>query len=195
MLVSVDEKGHPHAQFHPLDVIRWTRCQIDASEIEEAYVVVDAVSQKLGELMEESKGFPLIVRVEVNGASPAHSDLVGNPDHWTNEIRAAAIDLSQGLVWIEKVKLDTISLSQKESLAIPSGPVGEILRCLDEIGSDRDRLQSLSEPLDHLIKKLPRELKEGPDAISPNSNVWLSNILVEVRAMLLHRLLSKWDIQ
>jgi hypothetical protein len=73
--------------------------------------------------------------------------------------------------------------------------MGEILRCLDEIGSDPDRLQSLSDPFDLLIKKLPRELKEGPDAISPNSHEWLSGILEEVRAMLLRRLLSKGDSQ
>ncbi len=195
MLVSVDEKGRAHAQFHPLDVIRWARCQINASEAEDAYAVIDGISQKLRELLEESKGFPLIVRVEVNGASPAHRDLSGDPDHWTNEIRSAAIDLSQGLIWIEKVKLGTISPSQRESSGLSSGPMGEILRCLDEIGSDPDRLQSLSEPLDLLLKKLPRELKEGPDAISPNSHEWLSGILEEVRAMLLRCLLPKGDSQ
>jgi DNA repair exonuclease SbcCD nuclease subunit len=195
MLVTVDEKGRADAQFRRLDVIRWARCEISASEAEDAYAVIDAISEKLIELLEESEGLALIVRIEVIGASLAHGDLAGDPDRWTNEIRSAAIDLSQGRIWIEKVKLGTISPSQRESSTLSSGPMGEILRCLDEIGSDPDRLQSLSEPLDLLIKKLPRELKEGPDAISPNSHEWLSGILEEVRAMLLRRLLSKGDSQ
>ena len=190
MLVTVDEKGRADAQFQRLDVIRWARCEISASEAEDAYAVIDDISEKLLELLEESEGLALIVRVEVIGASLAHGDLSGDPDRWTNEIRSAAIDLSQGRIWIEKVKLNTVSPAKKEPA---EGPLGEILHCIDEIGADPERLQSLGEPLDDLFKKLPRELKEGPDAIDPNSADWLRGFLDQVQSMLLRRLASRGD--
>ncbi len=191
MLVAVDEKGSTHAHFHPLDVIRWARCQVDAGFTEDADEAVDAISLELAELLEKSEGFPLVVRVEIKGRLQVHEELSGDLERWTNEIRSAAIDLSGGRIWIEKVTLDTASPSQTEVPGFVDGPMGEILHCLDEISKDEDQLQSLGEVLNDLFKKLPRELKDGPEAIAPDSNEWLSGLLGQVRYMLLRRLTAK----
>lgn len=191
ILVTVNEKGYASTQFEPLDVIRWARCNVDASKTKDIYAVIDIVSQKLRKLLKKSEGLPLVSRVEINGISSIHGNLSGNLDHFTNEIRSSAIDLSGGQIWIEKVKLDTVSSSKSKWPGLSDGPMGEILLCLDEIRSDPDRLQTLSQSLDNLLKKLPRELKEGPDAIAPNSNEWLSGIIDQVQGMLLHRLLKR----
>jgi hypothetical protein len=74
------------------------------------------------------------------------------------------------------------------------GPVSEILQLLDEVQSDPARFGTLGESLSDFWKKLPREIKHGRDAISPDNTEWLTNMLDQVRPMLLRRLISKRDI-
>ncbi|HAC91678.1 MAG TPA: hypothetical protein DCF63_13780, partial [Planctomycetaceae bacterium] len=47
---------------------------------------------------------PLAVRVQVEGLTTTHQELVANCGHWMNELRATAISSSSGRVWIEMVK-------------------------------------------------------------------------------------------
>lgn len=191
MLANVDEKGRTRVRFHPLDVIRWALCEFDASRAEDASGAVDAISLKLEKLLETSDGYPLVVRVEIIGASGVLEELSGDLEHWTNQIRSAAIEVSGDRIWVEKVKLGTaVPLQPKFSESI-DGPMGEVLHCLEAIRTDADQLESLGKSLGDLFQKLPRELKDGPEAIAPDNNEWLSGILGQVRSMLLRRLTSK----
>ena len=190
MLVTVDDTGRANADFQHLDVIRWVRADIDASGAEVAYDVVDRIYGRLEELLGQSDGLPLVARIEVVGMCRAHSELTADPERWTNEIRSAAIDAGGGRVWIEKVMLRTSLALESHASELTEGPVGEILGLLDDLKSDPDRLQTLVEPLGDLMKKLPRELKDGPDGIGLQRE-WLADMLDQVRPMLLSRLLSK----
>lgn len=191
MLVTVDDSGRSSADFRSLDVIRWQKCEVDASCSDIGYDVVDQIYERLEELLEQSDGLPLIARIEVSGVSQAHDQLMADPEHWTNEIRSAAIDSGMGRVWIEKVKLRTRPPSEKGPDELADGPVGEILDILDEIRFNPALLRTLGEPLSDLMKRLPKELRDGEDAIDPDDNKWLTDVLDGVRPMLLHRLLSQ----
>lgn len=198
MLVTVDDTGRASADFQHLDVIRWVRADIDASGADVAYDVVDRIYGRLEELLGQNNGLPLVARIEVVGRCRAHTELTADPEHWTNEIRSAAIDASGGRVWIEKVKLRTSLASESQASdqasELTEGPVGELLGLLDDLKSDPDRLQALVEPLSDLMKKLPRELKDGPDGIDLQRE-WLADMLDRVRPMLLSRLLSKGGVE
>ncbi|MBL7175892.1 MAG: DNA repair exonuclease [Desulfobacteraceae bacterium] len=193
MLVSIDDRGDPSAAFRSVDVMRWVKVELDASGVESGYEVVDLIDQKLQELLEQNEGIPLIARVEVAGDCPAHDELASNLDRWTNEIRSAAVDSSSGQVWIEKVKLRTSLPLENESTIFAEGPVGELLRYIDEIPKDPDHVSVLTESLKDLIKKLPKELKENTDAVSLEYTGSLAEVLGQIRQMLLHRLMQRGD--
>jgi DNA repair exonuclease SbcCD nuclease subunit len=192
MLVTVDDSGRANADFRPLDVIRWMRCEVDASDADRGDDVVDRICGQLKELLEQSD-LPLVTRIEVEGPCHAHADLAADPEHWTNEIRSAAMDLSNSRIWIEKIKLRTSPSSEGKISKLADGPIGEILHLLDEVQSDPVRFGTLGESLSDFWKKLPRELKGDHDAISPDNTEWLTNMLNQVRPMLLRRLVSKGD--
>lgn len=194
MLVTVDDSGRANTDFRPLDVIRWVRAHIDASGVKVGYDVVDRIYGRLEELLAQNNGLPLVARIEVVGTCLAHSELAADPERWTNEIRSAAIDASGGRVWIEKVKLRTSLALESQASELTEGPVGEILGLLDDLKSDPDRLQALVEPLSDFMKKLPLELKDGPDGIGLQRE-WLADMLDRVRPMLLSRLLSKGGVE
>jgi len=193
MLVSIDDRGDPSAAFRSVDVMRWVKVELDASGVESGYDVVDLTGQKLQELLEQNEGIPLIARVEVTGDCPAHDELASNLDRWTNEIRSAAVDSSSGQVWIEKVKLRTSLPLETESTIFAEGPVGELLRYIDEIPKDPNHVSVLMESLKDLIKKLPKELKENTDAVSLEYSGSLAEVLGQIRQMLLHRLMQRGD--
>jgi DNA repair exonuclease SbcCD nuclease subunit len=193
MLVGVDESGQAALEFMPLDVVRWARIEIDASAVGEGYDVVDGFTDRLGQLLQENGNLPLIARVEIRGSSQAHAELAGDIERWVNEFRSAAIDASGGNAYIEKVKVRTTSLVSGDVVKSQAGPIGELNRYLDEIQSDPDRLLSLGQTLDDLVRKMPRELKEGGDSIKLDDPDWIAGMIEQVRSMLTYRLMRKGD--
>lgn len=195
MLVTVDDSGRPSSDFKPLDVIRWFRVELDASGGKSGYDVLDLITGRLEELTEENEGLPIIARVEITGASPAHDELSSDPERWTNEIRSAALDTSAGGLWIEKIKLRTWLHEKSEKITAAGGPVSELLQYLEEVRNDPDQLQDLGGTLSDLMKKLPRDLKEGPDTLSLDDTEWLTDLLNQIRPMLLNRLTRKGGLE
>jgi exonuclease SbcD len=193
ILVSVDDHGVPDAAFRPLDVIRWCKLEADASGLDSGYDVVGRVEQGLLELLDQNDGLPLIVRVEVTGECRAHNEIASDPERWANEIRSSALDSGGGCIWIEKVRLQT-SLPTDHSEGSPaSGPVGELLTYLEDLATSAEQLKALAGSLADLRRALPRELKEGPEAIPFDDEKWLLDLLEQIRPMLLRRLMKRGD--
>jgi DNA repair exonuclease SbcCD nuclease subunit len=193
MLVSVDDRGGSTATFRPVDVIRWARVELKASGVESGYDAIDLLDRNLQQVLEKNEGLPLIARVELRGDCPAHDELASDLERWTNEIRSAALESSNGQVWIEKVRLRTSLPLDMDSAAAAAGPVGELLRYLEEVPEDPHHLAVLAASLGDLRKKLPRELREGTDAIPLEDTGWLLDMLGRIRPMLLRRLLKRGD--
>jgi exonuclease SbcD len=194
MLVTVDEKGRPTADFKPLDVIRWIRLPVDASVAGSGDDVVDRVSEHMERILGENNGVPLIVRVEIMGSSPAHNDLAAKREQWINDIKSVAVDISGDRIWVEKVQFRTTLPKDIETGATAEGPIGELWRYLDGLRSDPDQLIGIGETLKEIIRKLPRELTEDREIISPGDPQWLAEQLDQVGPMLVQRLTRKEDL-
>jgi DNA repair exonuclease SbcCD nuclease subunit len=191
VLVSVDDSGRAAMNFKPLDVVRWVKIEIDASTADGGYAVVDMVNESLGRLLEENESLPLIARVEIQGSSPAHAELAGDVERWVNELRSAAVDTAGGDACIEKVKIKTSYPPDTGISKSKEGPIGELNHFLDSLESDSDQLVSLGQTLEDLVKKMPRELREGGDIVKLEDPVWVAEMIKQVRPMLIQRLLRK----
>jgi DNA repair exonuclease SbcCD nuclease subunit len=191
LLVTVDDNGRPEPEFRPLDVIRWVIAEVDSSGAESAYDVVDRFSKQLEKLMDENEGLPLVIRVVIKGETPGHSELLTNVEHWCNEIRSAAIDVGGGQVWVEKIKFDTTLPASQQDLQKGDGAIGELVSLFDEMSSNPDMVQALSDEFSDIEKKIPKELKGDSDSLKFDDFDWLTGILKQVRPMLLQRLMRK----
>ena len=163
VLVTVDDRGRPEIEFKPLDVIRWEIVTVDSTGAESGYMVMDRFCNRLETSLDENEDRPLVVRVLIQGETPAHGDLLANVDRWGNEIRAAALDTSGHRVWIEKIKFHTRPPSSEKDLRTGDGAIGELVTLLDEFAEKPELLRELSDELIDLEKKIPKELKQGPD--------------------------------
>jgi hypothetical protein len=113
-----------------------------------------------------------------------------NVEHWCNEIRSAAID-SGGQVWVEKIKFHTTLPASEQDLHQGDGAIGELVSLFDEMSSSADMVQALADEFSDIEKKIPKELKGDPDSLKFDDFDWLSEILQQVRPLLLQRLMRK----
>ena len=193
-VVTVGDDHRPEADFQALDVFRWECCEVDATALETTYDVLDRFAEELRSLLQNRDGRPLAVRVEITGACPAHEKLAAEPDRWKNEIRSLAVESSGGDVWVEKVNLRSRSPDRADEMAVQDGPVGELVQYINSLSTDGDRLTQLSDELAELRRKLPIELREGPNALRIDDPVWLGEVLSQSRYMLIERLMSKQTV-
>ena len=105
-----------------------------------------------------------------------------------NQIRAAALEVGGGSVWIEKVKLLTTSALDLEEILQSDGPLAELMHLVRELQGQDEPLVALSEELKDLDGRLPDELKHGPDGLRLRDLGQLRGALDEVFPLLMARL-------
>ncbi len=191
LLVTVDDSGRAAVEFEPLDVLRWERCELDASLCESGYDVLDRASESLGRLLAAGEGRPLAVRIEVLGACPAHEKLAAEPQRWLNEIRSLARDVGQGSLWIEKVRFQTSLPRALEEGALEDGPLGELFHYIAELRNDAAATSKLADELADLWRKLPADFKEGDDALRLDDAANFGRLLDQIQPLLVSRLFER----
>jgi len=193
-LVTVDDQGRTHVEPRPLDVFRWEHCHLDATGAETAAELLDRLRDALARLVAEADGRPLAVRVEIEGPCAAHRQIAATPRQWIGEVRAAAMDVAGGSVWIEKVKTRTSLPVDLAAVQSTEGPIGELIQLTSELKADPETLaEILGDELAGLRKKLPAELLEGDDAVDLDSLEVLRDALDQVEQMLVGQLLASED--
>lgn len=173
-----------------LDVMRWARCVVDASKVNDADEVVELAARCLDDAAAEAGARLLAARVVVRGASRAHARLHANPEKWENEIRARAIGSSVGDVWIERVLLETRSEQDLQMLSERNDALGEVLRGFSAVRQDDRAMHELAEQLADLRRMLPLELREGPDGFDLEDLGTVRELLAEAEQSILPRLFA-----
>jgi DNA repair exonuclease SbcCD nuclease subunit len=190
MLVTVQDDSSVRSEFQTRDVFRWELCKVNASGAENGDMVMERISEELQKKLGASEGRPLAVRVEIHGICPFHNQLHANSRKWVNEARASANEIGADHLWIEKLKFETKLPSVKDAKSM-DGPMAELLALLDQLHAQDDQLTKLYEDLADLDKKLPPEMKEGPNALNLTDPAWLRDVLGHVGPMLIERLRSR----
>jgi DNA repair exonuclease SbcCD nuclease subunit len=184
VLTSIGPGGRIAPMFHRLDMARWERSRVDATELATESDLLDGVSAVLDELL-RSESDPdrlLAVRVVVHGTAPLHDRLHAEAERYVAEIRNLALERGADRLWIEKVEFQT---RRTRSPSLPDGPIEELQEVLNELRADPAALAALGEELGELKRKLPIELTAGIDGPKLGEPEWLSDVLEEVQPLLL----------
>ena len=189
-LVTAESGRIARVEHRALDVVRWCVCDVDVASAQTASDAVDLVRAALRVSVEEAEGRPIAARVIVSGATRAHAELVADPDRHTNEIRAAANDLDGEGVWVEKVKLCTRAAINLEALRDRDDAVGQLARSLRDLSQDEAAMRALFDELGDLKKRLPLELREGPDGALIDDAAKMREVLGDVEQLLMPRLVG-----
>jgi len=194
-LVTVDDGIVTGGEHRQLSVIRWAQCSADATGATDADEAVACLLRSLEAEVDHSGGLPLAVRCTVSGPCEAHRELVGDPFKWHNEVRARAMSLAGGDIWIESVRFNTRSPIDLDAALTVDDALGGFLRLIRAIEKDDDRLRSLSDEFDDLKKKLPIDLFQGDDPLRLDDPGLLRDTLIEARDLLVTRLAESGEGQ
>ncbi len=190
-LIELESERIVSVEHRVLDVVRWALCRVDASDATSADEVVDLARAGIEQELALAEGRTLAVRVVVDGMTRAHAELAAEPERWINNVRQAALEFGGDEVWVEKVRLRTRDNIDLAALAERDDAVGQLLKSLADIRQSDAELGVLAGELSELLKKLPRELKEGKRSLRLEDPARLRELLLEVEQQLLPRLLSK----
>ena len=197
MLVTVDESRLAAARvtldFQPVDVVRWERLSLDATRAASAEALQELWREELQALQQRHGNMPLAVRVEVTGACDYHVALVGQQSTWDSNFRAIAQDVGGDELWVEKIKFATRPRRAAAAASDPDGPLAEVSRLVQSLLGDDQQLQQLQAELADVRDKLPRELREGPDAWELTHATGFRQLLSEIEPLLHLRLNSLAD--
>lgn len=187
-VVSVDERHRVDVRFQPLDVFRWDICHVSCTDAKSIDEVVEQFRNSLNPLMERHGDLPIGIRVILDGATEAHQQLASHREQITAEIRSAGTIISDGRVWIEKLRVTTSYPRERQRISDNDGPLGELVRYLDELPNDTEALTQLMGELKDLAKKLPVELTQTSDGLRLTDVEWIRNVVNELKPLLLDRL-------
>jgi DNA repair protein SbcD/Mre11 len=173
-----------------LDAVRWASCAIDASQASDAHDIAELVRIGLAHEAREAGGRLLAVRVVVAGATAAHAQLMRSPERWTEQLRACALDVAEGAVWLEKVVLQTREPVRCAANRTGEDALGRLIASLRDLHGDPAALAELGRSFTDLKHKLPALAAEGEDGLRLDDPSFIAEALAEVGELLVARLLS-----
>jgi exonuclease SbcD len=189
-VITAEENRILSVEHRALDVVRWTVCDIDASDAASADDVVELARAALDGAVSSSDGRTVAARVAVRGATRAHAALAANGEQWEGQIRLAGRDVAGDELWVERVRFATSPLVDRQRLAARDDAVGQIVRALSALREDADGRALLLESFADLRAKLPPEAREGLDAIRLDDPEFVAQALDDVEGILLPELSS-----
>ena len=189
-VIAVESGRIRELRHETLDTVRWAVCAVDVALAADGHEAVELVHAALGRLAAQAGGRLLAARVVLQGRSPAHPEIAGDPERFSAQLRAAALDVSGGEVWLEKVVIETRGALDGAALSARSDAIGQLAGSLSGLLDDRDALLELPGVLADLKNKLPREAFDGPDGVPFEDADFMRGLANEVRELLLSRLLG-----
>lgn len=159
VLLTVDDGGVTDIQFRSTDVLRWYRVGIELTCDDGLDDLYEHAQRKLREVAAAADGRLASVRLEVRGHCAAHRKLVQETarQEAVGQLRALPGEFTDDL-WIEKIKIETRPAIDRDELARGQDLIGDLLRSVDTIIGDGERMLDLSVALKPLMSKVAGEL-------------------------------------
>ena len=186
-LVTVDQRQQTKIEFRPLDVFRWEVCVVSCVGCSTSDDILERFRVALRSLMTKHDSLPLGIRVRLEGPTATHQRLTSQRSAMTAEIRSIATVVSDGLAWVEQVRIATHEPVEKVAPEVGEGPLAELERYFDEIPINDQAISQLTDELKDLAKKLPAELMLPPDGLQLDNPDWIREIVRELKPMLMDR--------
>jgi len=185
--------GKIESEFVALDVVRWHQLTVPLDDMEQLASVGSAFRQALQPLLIGASDQLHAIRVLLTGSTALHAIEANQPGTLDAAIRAAAQDVGDAEIWIEKVRLTLSSPLDRGMMAKRDDAIGELIRLVDSLGSDEAMLAEMMQgELGSLLNSLPAEVASG-DEIQMHELDDLLNLLHDAEATVLARLSDTGD--
>ena len=164
-LVEVGPAGGVTLTFHPLDVVRWERQDVDIVGVRDVDGVLEAVSRAVQNLRVEAGGRDVICRLSLTGRGPVHEEL-----HRDDGALGALLEAARGeaglaspWVWIEDLRDRTRADVDLARRAEQDDFLGMLLQRAERALDHDQRLAEFSSPVaEEFARRVNADLLEQP---------------------------------
>lgn len=182
------EGGILRTEHRSLDVLRWHSIEVDANGAKDLDEVLERTKKALEATAATVENKLTAVRVSVVGRTDVHAMIATQLEAFREQVRALAIEVGQGSVWVEKVKVTTAMLVDVAALKERNDPLGELVHQLEILAAgDRQALEALAAELHSLRQKLPAEVMQNAEGLLLEDAQTLQRICVSLGPDLLSR--------
>ncbi len=105
LLVRVDPDQVDELTFEELDVVRWAHVRLDCGAVTSEEALGEVAAHQFASLAAQAGGRPLLVRLELAGATPLHHELLAQERYYASLL--AAQGMAAGDIWLEQVRVQT----------------------------------------------------------------------------------------
>ncbi|MDZ3837563.1 MAG: DNA repair exonuclease [Rhodospirillales bacterium] len=192
-VVQVEDGRVVAADHVAADAVRWFRCGVDLAEAADLDDVLDAVGEALASVAANADGRLAVVRLVVDGPTPAHGALVRSRERLVAECQAAGLRAA-GEVWIERVCVTTRPPGDLDAAAGRPDAIGALLRAIADMSGDADARSALAADLEQVVSRLPGEVKAAwSDGTGGIAEARLDGAVAAARDLLAGRVLAGDD--
>lgn len=157
-LVEVADREVVSVEPVELDVIRWSRLEVDCTNADPDRVRSLIRDALVGAQSRDAAGRPLIVRLVVTGESEHVAEVRGGELAFRDDCRALAFAVSPEL-WIEKVQVRL----QGRRVNVPDEIPGDLAAIISEAAADPELAEALREDLAPFISSAQAALGDAGD--------------------------------
>jgi len=194
-LVTVDGGQVTRVTHVPLDILRWQQCRIDVTDCRNVDEVYERVQHCLEKALAEGEGRPVIARLELCGATPAHQKIQAQSTHLAEEFRNLALDLGGQGLWLEKIRFKTKEIIDIDAFIQSDEALGSLVQSLLSLQLDPESLFEIDPDIDGFLTKLPPELRSGDEPFDPVDPGQWEEIRSDIKNLLIARLLESGGVQ
>lgn len=191
-LVTVRDGRVAEVVHRALDTVRWQRLTIDCAGAPDRQAVLDRVRRALRPALDAAEGRLLALRLSLEGACPAHLELVRDAAATRGHIQSAGLELAtEAELWIEAARIRTRPMLDLEALRGRSDAVGRLVGAIEALVAEPG--ETLVAPVrdyaSHMLERGLREaLGERHPAVLAADGTLPRDLLERARALLLARL-------
>jgi len=190
VLVSVDDGAVSEIEKIPLDVLRWSLCDIDLIDTEENREVLERVRKSIEKERESAEDRPLAMRIRLQGATKISDELAAYPDRLEQQIKALGAETAGDYLWIERVENATTGKLDLESTLADDNPMGRLLKEILNITNSTDDIDGIKDKIAELRQKAPSEAFGTDSVLNLDDEQTINRLVDEAKHMLIGRLLT-----
>ena len=190
VLVSVDDGAVSDIDKISLDVLRWSLCVIDITDVDEMREVLERVRKGIAQERASAEDRPLAMRIRLQGSTKVADELAAYPEKLEQQIKALGAETAGDDLWIERIENTTTGKLDLESTLADDNAMGKLLKEILNITSVADDVDGLKDKIAELRQKAPSQAFGDDSILNLDDEQTVHRIVEEAKHMLIGRLLT-----
>ena len=190
VLVSVEDSAVSEIDMISLDVLRWSLCDIDITDIDEMREVLERVRKGIDQERASAEERPLAMRIRLQGATKIADKIAAYPEKLEQQIKALGAETAGDDLWIERIENSTTGKLDLESTLAEDNAMAKLLKEILNITNGNDDIDGLKDKIAELRQKAPSEAFGDDSILNLDDEQTIHRIVEEAKHMLIGRLLT-----